>query len=134
MYDPTSIVVSASLWYVEDFSGRTFTLIRPAILYRRECGPLKSTYPQQECRRDADTKTGVLLYKIKNKNIQQKVQVVHIENKTREVRLKRFSYVLDARVHNCGTIMSEGVKKGRGRPKNTRKGVIPKDLQSLVIM
>lgn len=40
----------------------------------------------------------------------------------------------DAPIYRCKIMVSEGVKKGRGRPKNTRKGVIPKDLQSLVIM
>lgn len=68
----------------------------------------------------------------RNDHLHKMVQMAHNEDKMRG-HLRWFSHVLywplDARYKPW----DEGVKRGRGRPRITRKEVVPKDLQYLGI-
>lgn len=53
---------------------------------------------------------------INNDDIHQKVQVLHIEDKMREGRLKWFDHILrrpsNVLLHRCETMVSEDAKRG----------------------
>lgn len=72
--------------------------------------------------------------KIKNGHTRQKVQIACNEDKREKVaRDAVMRRPIDTPVRRCATMMSEDVKTGRGRPNITRKEVVAKDQQFLVI-
>ncbi|KAF3633985.1 GDP-mannose transporter GONST1 [Capsicum annuum] len=87
--------------------------VRPAMLYRAECW--------------AD--------RVRNKIIPEKVGVVSMEEKMREVRLRWFGHVMRrataAPVRRCKRLALDGFKRGRGRPKKYWREVIRRDMEQL---
>ncbi|KAJ0975401.1 hypothetical protein J5N97_017366 [Dioscorea zingiberensis] len=77
------------------------------------------------------------LDKIRNEHIRQKVHVAPIEDKIREGRLRWFGHVRrrppGAPVRKCDSLVVEGKKRGRGRPRITWREVVSKDLRMLDI-
>ncbi|KAM3395226.1 hypothetical protein P3S68_004231 [Capsicum galapagoense] len=73
--------------------------------------------------------------RVRNETIREKVGVVSVEDKLREVRLRWFGHVMrsgtDAPVRRCERLALEGFKRGRGRPKMYWRGVIRRDMEQL---
>ncbi|PHU11070.1 hypothetical protein BC332_18000 [Capsicum chinense] len=73
--------------------------------------------------------------RVQNDIIQEKVGVVSVEDKMREVRLRWFGHMMrrsaDAPVRRCERLALEGFKQGRDRPKKYWREVIKSDLEQL---
>ncbi|PHT76138.1 Protein disulfide-isomerase [Capsicum annuum] len=73
--------------------------------------------------------------RVRNEIIREKVRVVSVEEKMREVRLRWFGHVMrrdtDAPVRRCERLALNGFKRGRGRPKKYRREVIRRDMEQL---
>ncbi|PHU26002.1 hypothetical protein BC332_04334 [Capsicum chinense] len=76
--------------------------------------------------------------RVRNEIIWEKVGVVSVEDKIREVRLRWFDYVMrrdtDAPVHRCERLALDGFKWDRGRPKRYWREVIKHDLERLQLI
>ncbi|PHU11568.1 hypothetical protein BC332_18498 [Capsicum chinense] len=73
--------------------------------------------------------------RVRNEIIREKVRVVSVEEKMREVRLRWFGHVMrrdtDAPVRRCERLALDGFKRGRGRPKKYWREVIRRDMEQL---
>ncbi|KAF3681174.1 putative cytosolic sulfotransferase 5-like isoform 1 [Capsicum annuum] len=73
--------------------------------------------------------------RVTNEIIREKVGVVSVEDKMREVRLRWFGHVtrrgMDAPVRRCERLALDGFKRGRGRPKKYLREVIKRDMEQL---
>ncbi|KAF3661377.1 DNA-binding protein S1FA2 [Capsicum annuum] len=114
-------------------------VVRPALLYRAECWPVKNSHIQKMkvaemrmlrwmcglTRRD----------RVRNETIREKVGVTSVECKMREARLRWFGHVkrrgMDAPVCRCERLALDGFRRGRGRPKKYWGEVIRRDMEQL---
>ncbi|PHT63712.1 UDP-glucose:glycoprotein glucosyltransferase [Capsicum annuum] len=73
--------------------------------------------------------------RVRNEIIREKVGVVSVEDKMREVRLRWFGHVMrrgmDAPVRRCERLALDGFKRGRDRPKKYWREVIKRDMEQL---
>nr|XP_016478590.1 PREDICTED: uncharacterized protein LOC107799961 [Nicotiana tabacum] len=111
-------------------------VVRPAILYRAECWPVKNSHVQRmkvaEMRMLRWMCRLTRLDKIKNEVIRQKVEMAPVDEKMREARLRWFGHVRrrspDAPVRSCERLAVVGMRRGRGRPKRCWGEVIRHDM------
>ncbi|XP_070046951.1 uncharacterized protein [Nicotiana tomentosiformis] len=114
-------------------------VVRPTILYRAECWPIKIAHVQKmkvaEMRMLRWMCGYTKLDRIRNEAIHDKVGVATIEDKIREARLKWFGHVrrrsTDALVKRCERLTLEGLRRGRCRPKKRWGEVIRQDMAQL---
>ncbi|KAF3642569.1 putative nogo-B receptor-like isoform X1 [Capsicum annuum] len=118
---------------------QTLVAIRPAMLYGAECWPVKNSHIQKL----KVSEMRMLLWmcgftradRIRNEIIREKVGVVLVEDKMREVRLRWFVHVMrrgmDAPVRRRERLALDGFKRGRGRSKKYRREVIRCDMKLL---
>lgn len=73
--------------------------------------------------------------KVRNEIIQEKIEVASVEDKIWEVRLRWFGHVMrrdtDAPVRRYERLATDGLKLGKGRPKNYWRKVIRHDMEQL---
>ncbi|KAF3650426.1 Mitochondrial arginine transporter BAC1 [Capsicum annuum] len=113
--------------------------VRPAMLYGAECWPVKSSHVQRlkvaEMRMLHWMCGFMRADRVRNETIREKVGVVSVDDKLREVRLRWFGHVMrrgtDDPVRRCERLALEGFKRGRGRPKLYWRGVIRHDMEQL---
>ncbi|PHT60418.1 Transmembrane 9 superfamily member 2 [Capsicum baccatum] len=122
----------------EDVSYR-IGAVRPVMLYGAECWPVKNSHIQKL----KVTEMRMLRWmcgftradRVRNESIWEKVGVVPVEDKLREVRLRWFGHVMrrgtDAPVLRCERLALDGFKQGRGRPKKYWREVIKRDMEQL---
>ncbi|XP_070045162.1 uncharacterized protein [Nicotiana tomentosiformis] len=116
-------------------------VVRPAMLYRAECSPIKNSHIQKKkvaemrmlrwiCRHTRVDKIG-------KEDIGEKVGMAHMDGKMREARLRWFGHTRrrspNALVKRCERLALEGMRRGRGRPKNYWGEVIKQDIVWLQI-
>ncbi|KAF3683269.1 DEAD-box ATP-dependent RNA helicase 42 [Capsicum annuum] len=109
------------------------------MLYGAECWPVKNSHVQKlkvaEMRMLRWMCGFMKADGVRNETIREKVGVVSVEDKLREVRLRWFGHVMrrgtDALVRRCERLALEGFKRGRGRPKMYWRGVIRRDMEQL---
>ncbi|KAF3616438.1 hypothetical protein FXO38_34555 [Capsicum annuum] len=72
---------------------------------------------------------------VRNEIIREKVGVVLVEEKMREVRLRWFGHVMrksmDAQTRRCERLALDGFKRGRSRPMKYGREVIRRDMEQL---
>ncbi|XP_047254608.1 uncharacterized protein LOC107843456 isoform X1 [Capsicum annuum] len=109
--------------------------VRSAMLYGAECWPVKNSLKVAEMRMLHWMCGFTKADRVMNETIREKVGVVSVEDKLREVRLRWFGHVMrrgmDAPVRRCKGLVLEGFKRGRGRPKMYWRGVIRRDMEQL---
>jgi len=107
-------------------------VIRPALLYRVECWPIKKSQVQRlrvaEMRMIHWICGHTRLDKIINEVIRGKIGVASIEDKMREARLSWLGHIRrrprDAPARRCETNEDSDHRRHRGRPKKSWKEVI----------
>ncbi|KAF3667898.1 hypothetical protein FXO38_08345 [Capsicum annuum] len=119
--------ISNVMW--RNILGQSFyqfvVIFRPAILYRAECWPVKNSHIQKlkvaEMRMLRWMCGFTRADRVTNEIIREKVGVVSVEDKMREVRLRWFGHVMrrgtDTPVRRCERLTLDGFKRGRGRPR-----------------
>ncbi|KAM3375418.1 hypothetical protein P3S68_014132 [Capsicum galapagoense] len=113
--------------------------VRSDILYGAECWPMKNFHIQKlkvtEMRMLRWMCGFTRAERARNEIIREKVGVVSVEDKMREVRLRWFGHVMrrgrDAPVRRCERLVLDGFKRGRGRPKKYWREVIRRDIELL---
>ncbi|PHU23535.1 hypothetical protein BC332_08642 [Capsicum chinense] len=113
--------------------------IRLAMLYGAECWPVKNSHIQKlkvaEMRMLRWMCGFTRADGVRNEIIREKVGVVSVEDKMREVRLRWFGHVMrrgtDAPVHRCERLALDGFKRDRDRPRKYRREVIRRDMEQL---
>ncbi|KAF3645205.1 putative pre-mRNA-processing factor 6-like [Capsicum annuum] len=116
--------------------------VRPAMLYGAECWPVKSSHIQKlkvaEMRMLRWMCRFTRADRVRNEIIREKVGVVSVEDKIREVRLRWFGHVMrrgmDAPVRRCERLALEGFKRDRGRPKKLWREMIKRDMEQLQLI
>jgi len=120
--------------------GRVYHIVvRPALLYRAECWPIKRSHVQRmrvaEMRMICWICGHTRLDKIRNESIRGKIGVASIEDKMRDARLRWFGHIRrrprDAPIRRCETIECLDYRRSRGRPKKSWSEVIRHDLKTL---
>ncbi|XP_019236372.1 PREDICTED: RNA-directed DNA polymerase from mobile element jockey-like, partial [Nicotiana attenuata] len=85
----------------------------------------------------AVVRPAMLLDKIQNEDIRERVGVAPVDDKMREARLRWFGHVwrrsLDAPVRRCERLTLAGTRRGRGRPRKYWGEVIRQDMARLQI-
>ena len=97
-------------------------VVRPAVLYRLECWPIKKTQVQRLMVAEMTMIIWMCSYmrmdRVRNGIIRDLVKVTFIEDKLRETRLRWFGHVkrrsVDAPVKRCKRINIPEGKRGRG--------------------
>ena len=101
--------------------------IRPAMLYRVECWPIKIRHVQQLSVAEMRMLRWIYGYtkmdRVRNDNIRDRLEVVPIEEKLVQHQWRWFVHVQrrppEAPVH-CGVLnQANNIRRGRGRPKLT---------------
>ena len=120
--------------------GRVYrSVVRPTLLYGAECWPTKRSHLQwmkvAEMRMLRWICGHLILDKIRNEVIRDKIGVASIEDKIRETCLRWFGHIrrrsLDAQVRRCDKLDRLDYKRSRGRPKKRWREVIKHDLKTL---
>ncbi|KAF3651248.1 Phosphoribosylaminoimidazole carboxylase, chloroplastic [Capsicum annuum] len=109
------------------------------MLYGTECWPVKNSHIQKlkvaEMRMLRWMCGFTRADRVRNEIIREKVGVVSVEDKIREVRLRWFGHVMrrgtDASVCRCKSLVLDGFKQGRCRPKKYWREVIRRDMELL---
>ncbi|KAF3683364.1 hypothetical protein FXO37_01873 [Capsicum annuum] len=111
---------------------------RPAYLFLNEMMPKRTC--QEYGRKYSFSRVKrnhlpLLADEVRNEIIREKVRVVSVEEKMREVRLRWFGHVMrrgtDAPVRRCERLALDGFKRGRDRPKKYWREVIRRDMEQL---
>ncbi|KAF3636096.1 putative protein-like [Capsicum annuum] len=113
--------------------------VRLAMLYGAECWPVKNSHIQKlkvaEMRMLRWMCGFTRADGVRNEIIREKVGVVSVEDKMREVRLRWFGHVMrrgtDAPVHRCERLALDGFKRDWDRPRKYRREVIRRDMEQL---
>ncbi|KAF3637054.1 UDP-glucose:glycoprotein glucosyltransferase [Capsicum annuum] len=113
--------------------------VHPAMLYGVEYLPVKNSHIQKlkvaEMRMLRWMCGFTRADRVRNEIIREKVGVVSVEDKMREVRLRWFGHVMrrgmDAPVRRCERLALDGFKRGRDRPKKYWREVIKRDMEQL---
>ncbi|KAF3625179.1 hypothetical protein FXO38_29877 [Capsicum annuum] len=111
----------------------------PAMLYEAECWSVKNSHIQKlkvaEMRMLHWMCGFARVDRVRNEIIREKVGVVSVEDKMREVRLRWYGLVMrrgiDVPVRRCGGLALDSFKRGRGRPKKYWREVIKCDMEQL---
>lgn len=94
-------------------------------MYEVKCWSVKNSHIQkikvEEMRMLRRMCGHTMRYRIRNKDIRDKVGVASMVDKTRKVRLRWFGHVkrkcVDAPVRRCERLAIVGMRRGKGRPK-----------------
>ncbi|KAF3676657.1 hypothetical protein FXO38_04199 [Capsicum annuum] len=113
--------------------------VRPAMLYRSECWPVKHVHIQKlkvaEMRMLRWMCGLTKGDRVRSEIIRDKVRVASVEDKMREGRLRWFGHVMrrgaDASVRKCERLALDGFKRRGGRPKKYWREVIRHDMEQL---
>ncbi|XP_070005996.1 uncharacterized protein [Nicotiana sylvestris] len=122
------------------FKGKFYRMVvRPMMLYRAECWPVKIAHAQKM--KVADIRMlrwmcgHTRLDMIRNEVICDKVGVAPTEDKMQEARLRWSGHMrrrsTDAPVRRCERLTLEGLCRGRGRPKKRWGELIRQDMAQL---
>ncbi|KAF3647161.1 putative peptide/nitrate transporter-like [Capsicum annuum] len=114
-------------------------VVRPALLYRAECWPVKNSHIQKMKVAEMRMLRWICGLtrgdRVRNETIREKVGVTSVECKMREARLRWFGHVkrrdMDALVRRFERLALDGFREGRGRPKKYWGEVIRRDMEQL---
>ncbi|KAF3634913.1 putative pre-mRNA-processing factor 6-like [Capsicum annuum] len=113
--------------------------VRPTMLYGVEFWPVKNSYIQKlkvAEMRMLQWMCGLTRKdKVRNKIIREKVRVISVEDKLREVRLRWFKHVMrrcmNALAPRCEKLDMDYLRRGRGGPKKYWREMIRHDVEQL---